>query len=300
MIAACLVPSLAAQGAPRATRTAFGPQRPSSPRPCGPAQGGAPDPSAAAAAAGPLALSALVAERLALAGDPAGADGPPAAGLASWAEGDAALFRLRRGPRYRALRRKGPAGTPLYRCVGADVVRGGAQIRSALSQLRGRAGPGGAADAARAPAPLPRFVLVNFQVPHQAGPVYGDHPPGDTGTSVLLFFEVRPEAASLSRSLDAAPAGVRLLARFLREGGHPKAEGTMVSSCFKAVGVLENLECLDIPAFMMPAVRAFNGKPVLVEKESQRYTLGPDVVELATSGASTPWHGRCCAAWEAS
>jgi len=64
---------------------------------------------------------------------------------------------------------------------------------------------------------------------------------------------------------------VRLLRQYLEEDGHPKREGTWESGCLKAVGILENAEDLGIPAVLMPIVRKFNGRPVLVEREMRRF-----------------------------
>ena len=70
----------------------------------------------------------------------------------------------------------------------------------------------------------------------------------------------------------------RLLRRFF-EAEHPKAEGFAVSCCLKVVGLLENLEDLDIPAAARPVVRKFNGKPVPIEKESRHFRCG-DLLEI--------------------
>ena len=49
----------------------------------------------------------------------------------------------------------------------------------------------------------------------------------------------------------------------------------------KAVGVTMNIDQLHFPAALSPIVHKFNGKPVLVEKETRRYDHLPGVVELA-------------------
>merc|ERR1712129_597888 len=84
-----------------------------------------------------------------------------------------------------------------------------------------------------------------------------------------LYFQL--EAHTLVTDPGHTPASVRLLSQYLEEDGHPTREGTLVSGCLKAVGILENVEDLGIPAVLMPVVRKFNGSPVLVEREMRRY-----------------------------
>ncbi|CAJ1389183.1 unnamed protein product, partial [Effrenium voratum] len=181
----------------------------------------------------------------------------PGPGLHGWADGEVRLFRLR-GPQYLKLRHKVPAREALYRCTGVEVFEGPCQLRSCTEGLCVKGfGPLG----------LPKVILVHFQLPFQAGLV--GHPWSDPGCSVVVFFELKEPLES--------PA-TRLLLSFLEEQ-HPKAEGFAESGCLKVVGLLENLEDLDIPAAARPVVRKFNGKPVLIEKESHHRRFG-DAVEI--------------------
>lgn len=206
----------------------------------------------------------------------------PVPGLHLWAEGNPQQFRLRCGPRYRRLGRKARPGPALYRCAGVDVAEGTRQIRSALAGAVGSGKLLEAAPQARAGRLLPEVIIVHFQLPFQAGPIYGQHPPDDNGCSVIVCFAATEEARLLDKDAASGSPGVQLLARYLREEGHPFTEGSYVSGCLKVVGVLENLDDLDIPSAMKPVVRRFNGKPVLVERDSKRYWAveRPDIVEL--------------------
>ncbi|CAE8675364.1 unnamed protein product [Polarella glacialis] len=248
-------------------------------------------------------LASLVADRVAIAGVQVSSNGhsvPPAAtrsppaplavpraspGLGVWAEGDAQSFRLRCGPDYRQKRLKETPGPPLYRCVSAEVVEAQAQIRSCTASFSSQptglnpeseARSGSSQTHDLASIGLPNVIVVNFQLPFCAGPwLKGQHPKEDHGCSVLLFFQLQamPDME--------IPAAARLLARYLHEEGHPKKEGQMVSGCFKAIGVLEDLDQLNITAAARPIMRQFNGKPVLVERETRRYAFGTELVELA-------------------
>lgn len=255
------------------------------------------------------ALSDIVTERIKQAlrseGDvaPACTPGP---GLAAWANREHSAFRLRVGPAYMRLRRKSVSEPALYTCVGVEVVQATCQIKSALASLHATSwdafvtGIGkGSTRGQTSPGPLPRVIVVNFQVPFQVGPAYGAHPASDHGCSVLLFLRLAPEAAAAAAAaaavdtdLSTAPPAIRLLAHYLRKDAHPKAEGSSVTGCLKCVGLLDNVEDLDIPSAALPVVRCFNGKPVLVERETRMYGLGSgwplrpsaladDVVELA-------------------
>mmetsp|Transcript_27591 Transcript_27591/g.54107 ORF Transcript_27591/g.54107 Transcript_27591/m.54107 type:complete len:402 (+) Transcript_27591:79-1284(+) len=194
----------------------------------------------------------------------------------SWRNGNHELFRLRRGPNYPCNGFKAVSGPPLYRCVGVDIVKAKQQIRQASRSLEGMeevVGLGGQT--------LPQMILVNFQVPFHPGYVVGKHPHDDAGCSILLYFKL--ETHTLQTDLQDAPPSAKLLGRYLEEDGHPKREGTWVSGCLKAVGILENSEDLGIPSVLMPIVRKFNGRPVLVEREMQRYGQPSrnGIVELA-------------------
>mmetsp|Transcript_80928 Transcript_80928/g.252470 ORF Transcript_80928/g.252470 Transcript_80928/m.252470 type:complete len:428 (+) Transcript_80928:75-1358(+) len=228
-------------------------------------------------------LSELLALRLQKASQPASSgEAGPEPGLRCWSEGDAQKFRLRCGPNYRWFGRKARPGPALYRCVSVDVMEGLRQIRSALAGLPGASPLLQAQPEALQRRFLPEVIILHFQLPFQSGPLIGQHPPDDQGCSVMIVFAATPEALLLNEDSTRCSPGARLLSRYFSEGGHPFVEGSYVSGCLKVVGVLENPEDLDIPAAMGPIVRRFNGKPVLVERESHRYWVSerPDVVEL--------------------
>jgi len=201
-----------------------------------------------------------------------------------WRDGDAGIFRLRCGPNYCRFGRKAPSAPALYRCFGFDVVQATTQISCATAGLSSAA-LRALANSSSAPSrdlqhmELPRIIVVNFQVPFEVGAILGGHPSSDHGCSVLIYF--RLQAPSTHTSTASSP-GARLLARYLHEGDHPRCEGTYVSGCLKAVGIIEETEALDMPAVLRPIVRRFNGKPVLVERETRRHDeVLSGVVELA-------------------
>lgn len=176
----------------------------------------------------------------------------------SWSPGEPSLFRLRCGPDYLRNGFKAKPGTELYSCVAVDVVQARDQIHSVLQESRN----GGSSYAPSELCGLPEILLVHFQLPFEAGPLYGPHPGDDHGCSVIITCALRP-------NFSADPAS-RLFTTYLQKH-HPIRESASASGCLKVVGILENLESLEIPALLRPIVRRFNGKPVLVEKESKRY-----------------------------
>eukprot|EP00439_Symbiodinium_sp_Y106_P075533 s598_g15.t1 len=216
---------------------------------------------------GAPSVAGVLSARLSAAGSAgSGASGP---GLAAAGDGDPSLFRLRCGPDYLRYGAKATPGPALYSCFGAEVLEAPCQLRSCTEGL-----PLPPRRAENRLLSLPHIIVVNFQLPFEAGPLRGPHPPQDHGCSVVLVFK-------LKESAEDCPAA-RLLARFLQEEGHPRPEGFSQSSCLKVVGILENLEDLGIPSVLRPIVRKFNGKPVLIEKESARYgDLSCGFVELA-------------------
>eukprot|EP00449_Zooxanthella_nutricula_P032778 CAMPEP_0198492796 /NCGR_PEP_ID=MMETSP1462-20131121/3615_1 /TAXON_ID=1333877 /ORGANISM="Brandtodinium nutriculum, Strain RCC3387" /LENGTH=273 /DNA_ID=CAMNT_0044221445 /DNA_START=72 /DNA_END=889 /DNA_ORIENTATION=- len=191
---------------------------------------------------------------------------------------------------------KAPAAMPMYRCTGVEIVRGRARITSALAALgavrcldaclpAAAAVAGAAAGGARQQ--LPTTILVHFQVPFLAGPLFGEHDVGDAGCSALLRFEIQPWAHEALSDLENAPVGIRLLVQYFQERGHPFAEGRDVSRCFKAIGIFSDVDALNVPPLVRRIVRQFQGKPVLIEKESVRFVsvahsaVSLDVVEIA-------------------
>jgi hypothetical protein len=100
---------------------------------------------------------------------------------------------------------------------------------------------------------------------------------------MLIYFRLDPAAAAEAENLDTASPGIRLLAEYLSEEGHPFPEANLQSKCLKVVGVLMNLESLKLPSALSPIVQKFNGKPVLVERETRKHDscLSREIVELA-------------------
>jgi len=195
-------------------------------------------------------------------------------GVGSWSNGSPERHRLRDGPDYRRNRQKRTPGPALYRCVAMDVVESSTKIRCATSHLASKPSSGAWC------CPLPRIIVVNFQAPFERGPVYGEHPSEDHGSSVLIFYEIEPCTEQMARHLSTASPAVRHLVRYF-QGEHPLREGNMVSGCLKAVGVVTNAGDLDFPSVLRPVIQKFNGKPVLVEKESRHYpSLDGELVEL--------------------
>eukprot|EP00435_Cladocopium_sp_Y103_P028031 s1171_g6.t7 len=201
----------------------------------------------------PAALTSIVSQRL------AGLD-HLSRGLRGWNDGEPWLFRLRASD-YMKTRQKHRSGDATYRCIGVEVLQAPCQLYSCLKGLYPQTSTSSA---------LPKVILVHFQLPLKPGPIYGSHPEDDPGCSVVLFFKLKEPV------LDSPALG--LLQRFL-EADHPKTEGFAVSGCLKVVGFLENLDELDIPAAARPVVRKFNGKPVLIEKESRHLRFG-DALEI--------------------
>lgn len=185
----------------------------------------------------------------------------PSPGLRGWSDGEPWLFRLR-ASEYMKTRQKLRTAETFYSCVGVEVLQAPCQLYSCMQGLSLQRAQGSA---------LPKILLVHFLLPFKPGPIYGSHPADDAGCSVVIFFKLKEPVL-------ASPA-LGLLQRFL-EADHPKSEGFAISGCLKVVGLLENLDELNIPAAARPMVRKFNGKPVLVEKESRHLHFHGDILEI--------------------
>lgn len=202
------------------------------------------------------ALDSIISQRL------QGQDHHPRSGLRGWSDGEPWLFRLR-ASEYMKTRQKLRTDETFYSCVGVEVLQAPCRLYSCMQGLGMQRFAHGST--------LPKTLLVHFLLPFQPGPIYGSHPADDPGCSVVIFFKLKEPVL-------ASPA-LGLLQRFL-EAEHPKSEGFAISGCLKVVGLLENLDELNIPAAARPMVRKFNGKPVLIEKESRHLHFHGDILEI--------------------
>lgn len=194
----------------------------------------------------------------------------------SWSEANAGDLCVRQGPNYPKTGNKEPSLPALYTAVGVDTVRGGTRIDDPIPRL----GPLPPSERWHRETLVPRCVIVNCQIPFQEGPkLYGQHPAEDAGASIVAQFTATPEllrvASAEARGTyngDAAkepilPA-VRLLQRLFKKGSFEQEKGEKVgfhSSCtVKAIGWVENIGEVPLPAMLRPTIERFNGKPVLL------------------------------------
>lgn len=189
-----------------------------------------------------------------------------------WLQCDACVFDVR-SVGYKQTREKVASQPALYQCVGMDIVRDHKRIDCILERFSDVALPPdlpGAVEWSTAWA-VPRVLIFNCQVPYTAGRLFGSHPEEDGGLSILNYFVISQQTASLlAEGLPTPP--LRLLQRFVEEGVSTK-EGISL----KVVGRVEDLEKHQVPE----SFKRFNNKPVLLTRSSTVYTKYlPEVLEI--------------------
>ncbi|EER04019.1 hypothetical protein Pmar_PMAR022702 [Perkinsus marinus ATCC 50983] len=132
---------------------------------------------------------------------------------------------------------------------------------------------------------LPRVVIVNVEMPYQAGPkLFGQHPHSDHGFSVAAYFTISPENAlrtfffpgtymdpETGQLTADAPPHLKLLTEFFRIANFQNvpqgAAANGSSHLCKVIGICENLKDLHLPSLIRPSlIEKYNGKPVLITK----------------------------------
>eukprot|EP00747_Dinoflagellata_sp_TGD_P182249 gnl/TRDRNA2_/TRDRNA2_36431_c0_seq1.p1 gnl/TRDRNA2_/TRDRNA2_36431_c0~~gnl/TRDRNA2_/TRDRNA2_36431_c0_seq1.p1 ORF type:complete len:395 (+),score=65.28 gnl/TRDRNA2_/TRDRNA2_36431_c0_seq1:88-1272(+) len=182
---------------------------------------------------------------------------PGAPNAPYWVECDASVFDVR-NIRYKQTKEKVPSDFCLYDCVGMDMVKDKCRIDDTIGHL-----PSGTLPASSAPWDaswgVPRVLVVNCQLPYEAGKLIGKHPENDAGCSVTNYFVLSQRASELL-SKDRPTPSLNLLRRFVFEG-----KSTRESCPFKAIGRIEDLEKHEVPE----SFHGYNNKPVLVTKSAK-------------------------------
>ncbi|KAF4683832.1 putative ATP-dependent RNA helicase ddx43 [Perkinsus olseni] len=206
---------------------------------------------------------------------------PVSDGHVCWSPGDASKFKVRSGPNYMKNGHKTASGPPMYDGVGCDMFRSDTckidNIHDGV--LGGRLPEQCSSEWSKIKNPcLPRVLIVNVEMPYQAGPkLFGQHPPSDHGFSVAGYFTISPENAlrymdpETGQLTPDAPPHLRLLSEFFRIANFQNvpqgAAANGSSHLFKVIGICENLKDLHLPSLIRPSlIEKYNGKPVLITK----------------------------------
>ncbi|EEQ99779.1 DEAD box ATP-dependent RNA helicase, putative [Perkinsus marinus ATCC 50983] len=195
-----------------------------------------------------------------------------------WAQGNATCFKVRQKG-YASTGLKLPSRYPIYECVGVDVVKSGMVLRKVaeLSVFQ-RIAQGDDVHSSEVPSfwrgvhhinghrwekeiGIPRFLVVNCQLPYAPPGLFTSADPNDPGMSVLSYFVMNPTVIEEyhNGNLEQISA-IRLFKELLKTGVSKKGE-----SALKIIALIENAQDLGLPGI----VNRYNGKPALLTKSLQ-------------------------------
>lgn len=191
----------------------------------------------------------------------------------SWSPSPPGGVELRVGPNYLRNKAKAPSNPSLYDVVGVDLLAGDRRLDRVVPRMcqpPEREPPGWDENLG-----IPRYIVINCQIPRQEGPkLFGSHPEEDTGVSLILHAVPSPEVLRVARLLrQGLPPGeapppianaVRMLKLIVARGDVGRSTGSACSGTLKVIGWVENLEKMELPALLKPTVLKYNGKPVLL------------------------------------
>ncbi|KAF4665222.1 putative ATP-dependent RNA helicase ddx43 [Perkinsus chesapeaki] len=198
-----------------------------------------------------------------------------------WTQGDATCFKVRQKG-YAKTGLKLPSKYPIYECIGVDVVRSDMVLRKAaqLSVFQ-KVTQGEDSEGSEMPSfwtrdhglselhwdkeiGIPRFLLVNCQLPFAAPPLFGSPDPNDAGMSILTYFVINPKVLQEYRdgNLEKITA-IKLFQRLLHTGVSKKGH-----SALKIIAMVENAGDLGLPGI----INRYNGKPALLTKSLQLHS----------------------------
>lgn len=208
-------------------------------------------------------------------------DRPDGISRATWSPANASDLMVRQGPDYPSTGLKEASMPAMYRCTGCDTVKAGCMIKDPLPRL-GPLPAGG--QGWHKGLGIPRAVIFNCQFPLEEGPkMFGEHPADDAGTSVIVQFVATDEvirvagleAKAKESGRDGPSAAdepiipaVRLLRDLFARGTVELPDGQKpgfhASGAMKCIGMVEDLEDVELPRLLKPPCVRNNGKPVLL------------------------------------
>jgi len=186
----------------------------------------------------------------------------------SWSAGDGLGFQVRNSCRNGRIQ-KAPAEGSMYECISVDIVKSSCKVSEVLHRLvemPPQAVDSGSDETWWPGCPLPRVLCIVIQIPYERGPtLFGEHPANDHGCSILTLHRIKPATLRLLRS-GRRTAAVSLFAKFVSGETTHLVGGNRSSGLLKAIAVAGNVEAIGVPQVLLPTVRKFNGKPVVITR----------------------------------
>jgi hypothetical protein len=191
-----------------------------------------------------------------------------------WSKAPYSGFQVR-SVGYKQSKLKEPSQSPLYECLGVDLVKSNKLVSgltsnsAAFKRILNGESPG------ETPWPwlqykgskwgkelgIPRLIVINAQLPYSSPSLWAPQSAdSDPGFSILSYYAISPSLAENLTSGKVEPPAVKLLRRLIAEG-QSKKEGTAL----KVIGMVDNMDEIGFPDI----VAGYNGKPVLVTKSCQ-------------------------------
>jgi hypothetical protein len=183
-----------------------------------------------------------------------------------WCPGLAENFNLRVGPNYKKTGAKAPSGPALYDLMGMDIFYSDERIENIGSQVKL---PEEWTSFETNHPDVPPVFVVNGQVPEvslgsSVGSFFVDKSDGP-GWNYVMYFRVADHVAEQLKEPENASPAVKLLVRYCQNAHIDEAYADSSSEWygrFKIVPIVENLEDLNLPAF----INGYNAKPALIAK----------------------------------
>lgn len=171
----------------------------------------------------------------------------------SWCPSDGTQFNVRMGPNYKKTGTKAPSAPSFYQCVGIDNFSSPSKINHIAERVQLPPVPEGSTGL-----PLPPFLVVNVQMPHQGPSARGKKGDG-VGSSFVYYFALTPSTIEqLQGPPDGYTPALKILCRYLaRCESDPKIKGH-----FKVIALCTNPQDVGLKQLMSK----YNGKPVLINK----------------------------------
>ena len=203
-----------------------------------------------------------------------------------WSRGSADSFNVR-SVGYKQSKAKEPSASPLYECIGVDVVKSSKLVTNISSSavfqkiLNGETSSSGDSipfpwlrykDSPWTPAlGVPRLLIINMQLPYSSPSLWAPQSAdSDPGFSIVSYYALSPTGGGAVSGSGSLPA-VKLLKRLIAEGKSTKEE-----TALKVIGLVENMEEVGFPDM----VAGYNGKPVLVTKSAKLVAATEQVLEI--------------------
>jgi len=193
-----------------------------------------------------------------------------------WCPSAGSKFNLRVGPNYMKAGNKAPSPPAIYDVIFCDVIKCPHYIPHAVNRIvpppKTFLG-----DAPRRVNDIPPYFVINFSLPHYGPLEWGA---SEETTTIIAIGRLSEQA----RNLPPDDPGLELWRAYIASGNEERLENSSTSKLLKVLVRADNLNELSVPAMAQPTVNQFNGKPVLLQKETTIRTED-NWVELSTNGS---------------